>query len=309
VDFDLDTEQQSIVQAIERLLERHTSPARSIQLLDAGRYDETLEAALTEAGFYELAASDAKTGLLEAVLLVEAVSRAGGVVNTGASAIVAAALTGRVLPGPVALVPMGERAAVRFAQHARTLLVDGGDQAQLISATPALVAPVTNRFMVPLGRFTHPLPEGESLGEGSGERLRALWRLSLAAQALGAMRAAFELTLGYVKRRRQFGRAIGSFQVLQHRLSECFILLEGGRWLTYETAAKGAPAEACALAATYVLTGADRVFREMHQFTGAMGFTDDHQLHLWTMPLQALRLELGGAPAHARVVAGARWNA
>ena len=57
-----------------------------------------------------------------------------------------------------------------------------------------------------------------------------------------------------------------------------------------------------------MLTVADRVFREMHQFTGAMGFTDDHKLHLWTMPLQALRLELGGTGAHARAAAQIRWN-
>jgi alkylation response protein AidB-like acyl-CoA dehydrogenase len=163
--------------------------------------------------------------------------------------------------------------------------------------------------MVPLGRLARPLPRGESLGAGSAERLRALWRLALAAQALGAMRAAFELTLDYVKRRRQFGRAIGSFQALQHRLSECFILLEGGRWLTYECAARDAPPEASALAAAHVLTSADRVFREMHQFSGAMGFTNDHQLHLWTMPLQALRLELGGCAAHARAAAALRWSA
>jgi hypothetical protein len=57
-----------------------------------------------------------------------------------------------------------------------------------------------------------------------------------------------------------------------------------------------------------VLSTADRVFREMHHLTDAMGFTDDHRLHLWTMPLQALRLELGGWSSHARAAAELRWG-
>jgi alkylation response protein AidB-like acyl-CoA dehydrogenase len=217
-------------------------------------------------------------------------------------------LTGRALSAPIALVSASDPAPVRFAAHARTWIVDRGDAAELITVEPGLAEAVKTQFMVPLGRIPRPLPAGESLGAGSGERLRALWRLALAAQALGAMRAAFDLTLDYVKRRRQFGRPIGSFQVIQHRLAECFILIEGGRWLTYESAAGGAPAENSALAAAQVLTSADRIFREMHQFSGAMGFTDDHRLHLWTMPLQALRLELGGPGAHARAAARCRWG-
>jgi alkylation response protein AidB-like acyl-CoA dehydrogenase len=42
------------------------------------------------------------------------------------------------------------------------------------------------------------------------------------------------VTLEYVKRRRQFGRAIGSFQAVQHRLAQCAVQLEGSRWLVYE---------------------------------------------------------------------------
>jgi alkylation response protein AidB-like acyl-CoA dehydrogenase len=308
MDLDLDGDQREILHAIEGLLARHVSVPRSIALLDAGNHDAELDAELTKAGFYELVRGRSGEGLLEAVLLVEAVARAGGVVNAGASAIVVPALTGRAVPSPIALVTAGDPSPVRFGAQARSLVVDRGDTAELVSVEPGFAERVTTHFMVPLGRISRALPRGESLGPGSGERLRALWRLALAAQALGSMRAAFDLTLDYVKRRRQFGRPIGSFQALQHRLSDCFIGIEGGRWLTYESAANGAPVENCAVAAAHVLTAADRVFREMHQFTGAMGFTDDHRLHLWTMPLQALRLELGGTSAHARAAAQARWG-
>ena len=107
---------------------------------------------------------------------------------------------------------------------------------------------------------------------------------------------------------RQFGRAIGSFQAVQHRLAECAVLIEGSRWLSYESAWLGAPAEGAAAAAAYAMSAADRIFIETHQLSGAIGFTREHDLHCWSMRLQALRLELGGVAGHRRALAEARWR-
>ena len=85
------------------------------------------------------------------------------------------------------------------------------------------------------------------------------------------------------------------------------MLVEATRWLTYEAAAKGAPEEAAAIAAAYATDAAHHVFRETHQLTGAMGYTREHDLHVWSMRLQALRLEAGGMAGHRRAVAEARW--
>jgi alkylation response protein AidB-like acyl-CoA dehydrogenase len=124
---------------------------------------------------------------------------------------------------------------------------------------------------------------------------------------LGAMEAALAITVSYVQRRRQFGRAIGSFQAVQHRLALCTVQLEGTRWLTCEAAARGAPEEAVAIAAAYACDAAQRVFRETHQLSGAMGYTREHPLHVFSMRLVALRLEHGGAGAHLREIARTRW--
>ena len=62
-----------------------------------------------------------------------------------------------------------------------------------------------------------------------------------------------------------------------------------------------------AIAAAHAASAAQRVFNEMHQFSGAMGFTREHDLHVWSMRLQALRLEAGGVAGHRRAAAGARW--
>ena len=61
-------------------------------------------------------------------------------------------------------------------------------------------------------------------------------RLIIAAQALGMAQRAFEDVLAYVKERRQFGRPIGSFQVLRHRIADLAAEIEATRLLVYDTA-------------------------------------------------------------------------
>ena len=307
MDFEPNEEQRAILDAVGGLLERHAGAERAIELNRKAEYDSALDVALADAGFTAIALGE-DTGFLEAALVVEAVAKSGGVVSSGAASLVAPGVAGRVLPGPVALLSADENGPVRFGAQARTLLRDCGERARLVSLERGDAEPVTSNFMVPMGRLRVPPDRGEDLGPGSGERLRSWWRLAIAAEALGTMGAALDVTLDYVKRRRQFGRAIGSFQAVQHRLAECAVMREGTRWLVYEAAAKGAPAEAAAAAAAYAMAAAGLVFAETHQFTGAMGFTREHDLHVWSMRLQVLRLEAGGTAAHRRAAARARWQ-
>ena len=309
MDFALNDDQRAIADAIEALLAQHAGAARAIELARKSEYDAALDAALAGAGFLDLALGP-ETGLLEATLLVEAVARAGGVVSIGPAALVAPGAADRALAGPIAIARAGSGGGpVRFAAHARTLLVLDGDGARTVAIAPGSATPVRSNFGYPMGRLPDAvLRGGAPLGPGSGARLTNLWRLALAAEAVGAMRAALDVTLDYVKRRRQFGRAIGSFQAVQHRLAECFVLCEGARWLALEAAWKGAAAEACAVAAAHALASAGRVFAETHQLSGAMGYTREHDLHVWSMRLPALQLELGGVAAQRRAVAEGRWR-
>jgi len=306
VNFELDDDQRAILEAVGSLLEQRAGADRAIDLGPKGACDEALDRALRDAGFADVALGE-ETGALEAVLVVEAVARACGVVSAGAEILVAPLVAGRSLAGPVALAVAGRDEPVRFGAHARTALVVDGDVARVVELQPGEGAPVASNFGYPIGRLALAPGRGDSLGPASGERLQSWWRLSLAAEAVGTMRAALDVTLEYVARRRQFGRAIGSFQAVQHRLAECAVLLEGSRWLTYEAAHHGAGAEASATAAAAAMAAAHRVFNETHQFTGAMGFTREHRLHAWSMRLWALRLELDGASGHRRAAARARW--
>jgi alkylation response protein AidB-like acyl-CoA dehydrogenase len=308
VDFEPNQEQRAIADAVTGLLAQRAGPARAIELERKGGYDHALADALREAGF--LGAELARDlGFLEAALVVEAVAKAGGVVSVGAETLVAAGVLGHSLDGPLALAAAGDASPVRFGSCARTLLLDAGERARLVSVEPDWREPVRSNFMLPFGRLRVPEGAGETLAPGSGPALRRWWRLALALECLGTLEGALDVTVEYVKRRRQFGRAIGSFQAIQHRLAQCAVQVEATRWLCYEAAARGAPEEAAATAAAWATDTAHHVFRETHQLTGAMGYTREHDLHVFSMRLEALRVELGGAGAHRRAIARARWAA
>jgi alkylation response protein AidB-like acyl-CoA dehydrogenase len=308
VDFEWNEDQHAILAAVDALCTQHAGPARAIELDAKADWDAALDKALAEAGFAEIALGEPETGTLEAAMVVAEVARHAGTLPVGAQVLVAPAMVGRILPGPVALVSLAHPGPVRFGAHAKTALVDCGDEARLVALEPGDGTPVRSNFMLPVGQLALDARRGEPLGAGSAEALRSWWRVALAAELYGAMKAALDVTVEYVKRRRQFGRAIGSFQALQHRLAMCAVQVEATRWLTLEAASQDLPGESAAVAAAYAAEAANQVFREMHQLTGAMGFTREHDLHVWSMRLAALRLELGGASAHRRAIAAQRWT-
>jgi alkylation response protein AidB-like acyl-CoA dehydrogenase len=109
-------------------------------------------------------------------------------------------------------------------------------------------------------------------------------RLIIAANALGMAQRAFDDVLAYVKERRQFGRPIGSFQALSHRLADLATELEATRLLVYDTAARvdanpGAlfPREAsmCKLKATEL---AKRAALEGVQMMGGYGYAVEYDM-------------------------------
>ncbi len=309
MDYELSDDQQAILDAVGQLLKQRAGAARAIELNQKGGYDGELDTALRESGFSELALGD-ETGPLEAALLVDAVAREAGLVSIGAAALIAPGALGLSLPGPIAVARADGPHLVRFAGHARTLLVDAGEEACLVTLDAGDAEPVRTIFGYPIARLRpEVLKGGEAQGPGSGARLRDWWRVAIAVETAGTMRSALDYTVEYLKQRRQFGRAIGSFQAVQHRLAECAILVEGSYWLALEAAWLGAPAEAAATAAAYATSAATQVFGEVHQLSGAIGFTHEHDLHVWSVRLQALKLELDGVAGHRRAIAHARWGA
>lgn len=320
MDFALNEDQQAILDAIDRLLAQQAGAARAIELNREGLYDEALHQSLDASGFStiatDLAGANGLAGL-EAALIVEAIARAGGVVASAAQVLVAPAVRERPIAGPIALCRVDDLAKsvpLRFGAHASTLLVLGNGDVHIIPLARGDMAPVRSSFGYPMGRLQNAgrcnelLGSGETLGPQAALAMTNWWRLSLAVEAVGTMDAALQHTVDYLKQRRQFGRAIGSFQAIQHRLSLCAIQVEASRWLAREAAYHGARDEAVAAAAAFALNAADQVFTETHQMSGAIGFTCEFNLHVWSMRLLALRQELDGVGGARSALVRARWG-
>ncbi len=305
----LSTEQQQIVDAVRTLLTRHDAPGRSKALLATGGYDHELDASLTEGGFTGVIGGDG-TGPLEAALITLELARSAATSAYAAGEIVAGKLLGANPGIPVALTRKPADFPFRFGRHARLMLIDAGEEAQVLDLTEADIQPVdTDQVGWPMGVLkTGVAARARGLGAGTGETLRRWWRLALALETIGAMQGALELTIRYVKDRVQFGRPIGEFQTLQHRLSELTVIVEGARWIALETAFRDATPLHAATAAGRAAGAAGLVARECHQMHGAIGLTREYPLHLWSTRLGPLGVEMGGPAAHRRDAAQIRFS-
>jgi alkylation response protein AidB-like acyl-CoA dehydrogenase len=305
VDFELSDDQRAILASAGKLLAAKAGPERARALAKESAYDHLLDRELESAGFVGLARSEG-TGALEAALVLEAIAKSAGTVAYGSAALVAPFITEEKLDAPIALALAEDGSTpIRFGAHARTLLIADGDVVRARRLAKDEAKSEASVFGYPMARLSRE--GGDRLGIGTGPRMRAWWRVALALEIAGTMRAALDFTVAYVKERKQFGRAIGSFQAIQHRLAECTASVEGSRWLALEAAALGASDDRAAAAAAHASSAAARVFHEMHQMNGSIGFTREHLLHVWTMRLQALRLEMRGAAAHRIETSRARW--
>jgi alkylation response protein AidB-like acyl-CoA dehydrogenase len=140
-------------------------------------------------------------------------------------------------------------------------------------------------------------------------RARDLACIALSAEQVGAAQRALDLTVGYTTTRVQFGRAIGGFQALQHRMADLHVLVESARSLSYgaaEAAASGAPdlGLRAAAAKVYCSEALARVAAEMIQLHGAIGITWEYDAHRFLKRAHSTAQLLGQPGEHlARMAA------
>jgi alkylation response protein AidB-like acyl-CoA dehydrogenase len=132
-------------------------------------------------------------------------------------------------------------------------------------------------------------------------RATAVSRALLAAEQVGGAQRCLDMTVEYAKTRIQFGRAIGSFQAIKQRLAEMLILVESARSAAYaalDAASAQAPGELEHIAAIAALTAGEaftHVTAQAIQLHGGIGFTWEHDAHLYFKRARASAILLGTA--------------
>lgn len=157
------------------------------------------------------------------------------------------------------------------------------------------------------------VPAGRVLGtpEQGWPALRRVLDHALAglcAEMVGCGQKALDMSVAYAKERVQFGRPIGSFQAIKHKCVDMMVAVENARSLTYYAAwavDENAPEarQAVAMAKAYCSDMAKYVTSEAIQVHGGIGFTWEHDMHLYHRRALASEALFGSAPVHREVVA------
>ncbi len=207
----------------------------------------------------------------------------------------------------------GSAGFVAHGGSAQLFVVTSNTGAWLVPAdAPGVtVTPLTTMDQTrPYARVSLAGAQGEPLADPAAA-IAAAHRAgftAVAAEALGGAQAALDRTVAYARERVQFGRAIGSFQAYKHRLADLMIEIEQARSAVYWAAcAVDEGSEEAALAVHAAKSfAADTFFLcagNMIQLHGGIGFTWEHDAHLYFKRARAIQSMLGSGEWHREQVA------
>jgi alkylation response protein AidB-like acyl-CoA dehydrogenase len=218
--------------------------------------------------------------------------RGGGLTGTVTS--VAGAIEADVLLVPVAGADGVELHAVEAAAASVTPVVSLDMTRQLADVTldgaPSTVA-------LPAGSAEAALRQALTTGAAL-----------LASEQYGIAQWCLDTTVDYLKDRRQFGRVVGGFQAIKHRLADLYVLVEFAHAAARHAAATAAAGDedrhvAASLAQAYCSDVAVKAAEECIQLHGGIGMTWEHPAHLYLKRAKADQIALGTPGAHRALLA------
>jgi alkylation response protein AidB-like acyl-CoA dehydrogenase len=327
MDFAFSQEQQELASMVRSLLAKRADPAavRAAMESEAG-YDEALWQTLCEQiGAAALAIPEEYDGagfsLFEALIVLEEVGRSLAPSPLLSSLVTAEALLAggsedaksRLLPR----IAMGEVAAIMLddgpvleGDRATVLLAVTDDG--LVEVDPGSVTRTWAESMDQTIRLAHVDLSGATTtpaggGPAAAARARLVGAAGCAALQAGLAARALEMTVTYSKERVQFGRAIGSFQALKHRMADMLVLLEMSRsasWAaSYAVSSSADNAERLThVAKSYCADALDQIAGETVQLHGGIAITWEHDAHLVFKRAHALGQLFGQAHEHRALV-------
>jgi alkylation response protein AidB-like acyl-CoA dehydrogenase len=311
-------ERKLLRETVAALVAKHAAPAAVREAMESERgYDESLWRLLCE----QVGAA--------ALVVPEEYGGAGG--NLGDAAVVLEELGKGLVPTPLlgttlaelallaaddpdadALGPLAEGGAIGAVVFDPDYVVNG-DIADIVIAvgghdnagkltrwTTFSAEPVAT--MDPTRRLARVTPQSTA-PVGADPGIAGIAAILLAAEQIGAAARCLELTVEYTKERVQFGRPIGSFQALKHRMADLYVAVQAARAIVYD-AVEGAEQKPSATSASLARVAATEAFStvaaEGIQLHGGIAITWEHDMQLYFKRAHGSSQLLGPARAHLR---------
>ena len=320
VDFALSADQLALRDAARELLDGRSPIGVARTAMDGGgRPDLELWSAMVDQGWCGIAVPEALGGIglgwVEAALLIEEV---GAHVSPAPilSQLVALDLLADTAWGPGLLsgeitaavtddlsspVPYAPTADVVVAIEVDALVAFELDESPVIEAAMDLTRPLG---FVSGGRHGVAV-----IGDGdAARRFGDLGAIAYSAELLGLAQRALDMSVDYARERVQFGKPIGSFQAIKHRCADMLVDVEGMRsavwWAAWCLTARHDDASvAASTAKIWCSDAATRVLSSAMQVHGGIGFTWEHDLHLYLKRAHLDTLAFGTATSHRQRLA------
>jgi len=336
MEFELSEDQVALQDAARDLLDGYASPERVRAHLasDAPR-DEAVWSAMVEQGWLGVAVPEGEGGLglgwVEAAVLLEEAGRhvapvplLGALVaidalrsTAWAPSLVTGERQGCVAWSPRPLAGAGGTltgtpepvAGAATADVAAVVTPDGVWAVDLASAGRPAVEPSMDATQALSWLRLDGTPAEQVGGESDARRVLDCAAVAASAELLGGAARVLEMTAQYAKDRVQFGQPIGSFQAVKHRCADMVVDVEGMRsvaWYGAWALAADDPDASTAASSAKVWCGdaAKRVMASGLQVHGGIGFTWEHDLHLFMKRSQLDQVAFGDAAYHRERLAG-----
>jgi alkylation response protein AidB-like acyl-CoA dehydrogenase len=319
MDFEFSDEQEQLRSTARSLLSQYCSSERIRRaIVSAHPFDRELWARMTELGWFALssvlAQEGAGSGFVEVAMLLEEIGRALAPVpylptllavwaleKAGEESLVDDLASGRKVGAAVWDGQLGVGAPDA------DVVVRGSDDGVSLLVAPEVVAEPA----MDLTRTVGWVPEGgRRIGSGAEARdLLDRAAVGTSAMLLGGAARVLEMTTAYAMDRRQFGRPIGSFQAVKHHCADMLVDVEAMRSVLYWAAwcvDVGHPdaSLAASSAKAWCAQAGPRVIATGLQVHGGIGFTWDHDLHLFLKRANLDQVSFGGSRLHQDRAAG-----
>jgi alkylation response protein AidB-like acyl-CoA dehydrogenase len=305
------TEERELLRdTVAALVDKHASPAAVREAMSSERgYDESLWKLLCEqVGAAALVVPEELGGadgeLADAAVVIEELGKALVPTPLLGTTLAELALLASDEPDGDALEGLAEGSKIGAVVFDADYVVNGGVADVVIAAdgntltrwTSFTAQPVDT--MDPTRKLARVEPH-ETTTIGSDPGLADTAAILMAAEQIGSAAKCLDLTVEYTKDRVQFGRPIGSFQALKHRMADLYVAVQSARAVVNDAIADPSPTSA-ALARVAASEAFSKVAAEAVQMHGGIAITWEHDIQLYFKRAHASAQLLGPPREHLR---------